>query len=81
MATRTGAARISISLRKCDAGRTGRCIRRLLLRTSWMRRCLNVVMSLFASAMVGLAAPFGDGVFLVGGHTVLRGVAVMLRPR
>jgi hypothetical protein len=44
-----------------------------------MRPCVSVAMSLFTSAMVGLAAPFGDGVFLVGGHMVLLRVAVMLR--
>ena len=78
MARRASAARIS--LQECDAGHAGRRIRRLLLRTSRMLRCLNVAMILFVSAMVGLAVPFSDRVFLVAGHRVLRGAAVMLRP-
>jgi hypothetical protein len=40
----------------------------LLLRMSSMRCCLNVAVMLFASAIAGLAAPFGVRVFLVGGH-------------
>ena len=52
-----------------------------LLQISIMRRCLNVAMTGFASAILGLAAALCARVFSVGGHAVLIGRSVMLHPR
>src|SRR5262245_41215686 len=67
------------TLQECDAGNAGRSIPSLLLRMSRTGCCLNVSVTLFASAAMKLAALFSRRVFPVGGRTALRARALMLR--